>query len=117
MFLWVVNFLVASFCVIDCHFLSEYTYTQPPVSFAERNNLSSRTDQVRLSPLWKTRSTCQLHLHPKLLVVLDNLVIIHSLLYTYKQKYFRVLRSVKIEAKYARRFLKINVTEIMNLRI
>lgn len=53
MFLWVVYLLVALFCVADCHFLMGYTHTEPPVSFAERINISTPDAQVRLAALWK----------------------------------------------------------------
>jgi hypothetical protein len=52
MFLWVVYLLVALYCVVENHFLMGYTHTQPPVSFAERINLSTHGAQVRLAALW-----------------------------------------------------------------
>jgi hypothetical protein len=53
MILWVVYLLVALICAVDCHFLMDYTYTQPFVPFAEGINLSTHSVQVRLSALRK----------------------------------------------------------------
>ncbi|XP_023702361.1 uncharacterized protein LOC111861760 [Cryptotermes secundus] len=45
MFLWAVYVFVALYCVVDYHFLMGYAHTGPPVSFAERINLSTHGTQ------------------------------------------------------------------------